>query len=57
MRKTALHGKVKERRGEWLIGVDTQNVPCLSIVATQYKTRKRRIRRLLMRAEARINDG
>ena len=57
MRKTALHGKVKERRGEWLIGVDTQNVPCFPIVATQYKTRKRRIRRLLMRAEARINDG
>ena len=39
--QTALHGKIKERRGEWLIGVNTQNVPYLSIVATQHHTRKK----------------
>ena len=37
--QTALYGKIKERRGEWLIGANTQNVPYLSIVATQYKTK------------------
>ena len=35
--QTALHGKIKERRDEWLIGGNTQNIPCLSIVATQDK--------------------
>ena len=39
--QTALNGKIKERRGEWLIGVNTQNVPYLSIVATQHHTRKK----------------
>ena len=45
--QTALHGKIKERRetgGEWLIGANTQNILYLSIVATQYKTRQRRVR-------------
>ena len=37
--QTALYGKIKERKGEWLIGENTQNVPYLSIVATQHKTR------------------
>ena len=58
----ALYGKIKERRetgGEWLIGANTQNIPYLSIIATQHKTRKRRVRRLLMRVKAsraRINE-
>ena len=60
--QTALYGKIKERRktrGECLIGVSTQNIPYLSIVATQDKTRQKRTRRLLMRVKARkarIND-
>ena len=37
--QTALYGKIKERRGEWLIGANTQNIPYLSIVAAQYKTK------------------
>ena len=37
--QTALSGKIKGRRGEWLIGANTQNVPYLSIVAAQYKTK------------------
>ena len=41
--QTALHGKIKERKGERLIGVKTQNVLYLSIVATQRKTRQRRV--------------
>ena len=28
--QAALYGKIKERRGEWLIGVNTQNVTYLS---------------------------
>ena len=43
--QTALYGKIKERRktrGECLIGVSTQNIPYLSIVATQDKTRQKR---------------
>ena len=51
--QTALHGKIKKRRGEWLIGVNTQNVLYLSIAATQHKTRKRFVRHLLMRAKPR----
>ena len=47
--QTALYGKIKYRRGEWLIGANTQNVFYLSIVATQHKTRQRRVRRLLIR--------
>ena len=38
---TVLYGKIKKKRGEWLIGANTQNVPYLSIVATQHKTRKK----------------
>ena len=39
--QTALYGKIKERRGEWLIGANTQNEPYLSILATQQnKTRQ-----------------
>ena len=40
--QTTLYGKTKERIGEWLIGANTQNIPYLSIVATQHKTRQRR---------------
>ena len=49
--QTVLYGKIKERRGEWLIGANTQNVPYL--VATQYKTRQRHVWRLVMRVKAR----
>ena len=61
--QTALYGEIKENRetgGEWLIGANTQDIPYFSIVATQDKTRQRRVRRLLMRVKtrkARINDG
>ena len=55
--QTALYGKIKERRGEWLIGANTQNVPYFSIVAIQNKTRQRRVRRLLIRVEARSRAG
>ena len=41
--QTALYGKIKERKGEWLIGASTQNLFSLSIVATQDKTRQRRV--------------
>ena len=34
--KTVLYGKIKETRGDWLTGANTQNVPYLSIVATQH---------------------
>ena len=44
--QTALYGKTKERKGEWLIGANTQNLLYLSIVATQHKTRQRRVRRV-----------
>ena len=54
--QTASYGKINERRGEWLIGANTQNIPYLSFVATQHKTRQRRVRRLLMRVKARINN-
>ena len=65
--QTALYGKIKERRDEWLIVANTQNIPYLSIVTAYHKTRQRRIRRLLMRvkvhrrarsvgAQARINN-
>ena len=50
--QTALYGKIKERRGEWLIGANTQNVPYLSIVGTQHKTRQRRVKLLLIRVKA-----
>ena len=41
--QTALHGKIKERKGEWVIGASTQNLLYLSIVATQHKTKRRRV--------------
>ena len=44
--QTALYGKIKEGKGELSIGANTQNVLYLSIVATQHKTRQRRIRRV-----------
>ena len=40
--QTALYDKIKERRSEWLTGTNTQNVPYLSIVATQEKTKARK---------------
>ena len=52
--QTALYGKIKERKGGWLIGASTQNLLYLSIVGTQDKTRQRRIRRV--GAQARINN-
>ena len=54
--QTASYGKIKERRSEWLTGANTQNVPYLSIVATQHKTRESHVRRLLIRIKARINN-
>ena len=39
--QTALYGKINKKRGEWLIGVNTQNVLYLSIVATQHKAKAR----------------
>ena len=55
--QTVLYGKIKERRGEWLIEGNTQNVPYLSIVATQHKTRQRHVRRLLIRVKAHRRAG
>ena len=49
---TALYGKIKERRGKWLIIVNTQNVPYLSIAATQHKIRRSCIRHILIRVKA-----
>ena len=49
--QTALYGKMKERKGQWLIGVNTQNVFYLSIAATQHKTKQRRVG-----AQPRINS-
>ena len=55
--KTALYGKIKERKGEWLIGVSTKNLLHLSIVATQHKTRQTRARRVrYVDPQARINN-
>ena len=54
--QTTLYGKIKESRetgGEWLIGANTQNILYLPIVATQHKTRQRRVWRILMRVTAR----
>ena len=33
--ETVLYGKIKERKGEWLIGPNTKKVLYLSTVATQ----------------------
>ena len=43
--QTALYGKIKERKDEWLVGASTQNLLYLSIVATQHNTRQRCVRR------------
>ena len=43
--QTTFYGKIKERKREWSIGASTQNVLYLSIVATQHKTRQKRVRR------------
>ena len=51
--QTAFYGKIKERRGKWLIGANTQNVPYLSIVAAQHKTKQRCVRHLLIRVKVR----
>ena len=51
--QTALYGKIKERKGEWLIEVNTQNVLYLPIAATQHKTKQRRVRRVLITGKAR----
>ena len=50
--QTALYGKIKERKGELLIGASTQNLLYLSIVATEDKTKARRC----VGAQARINN-
>ena len=53
--KAVLYDKIKERRGtdsEWLIGVHTQNIPYLSTVTTQHKTKQGQVRSLLMRVKA-----
>ena len=42
--QTALYRKIKERKGEWLTGVNTQNLLYLLIVTTQHKTKQRRVR-------------
>ena len=58
--QTALYGKIKERKGEWLTGASTQNLLYLSIVATQHKTKQRRVRRVrrvLIIGKARTNYG
>ena len=58
--KTALYDEISERRntkGEWLLGVDTQNVPYLLVVTTQDKTRQRHVRHLLMTLKARSHAG
>ena len=41
-----LYGEIKERKCEWLIGASTQKLLYLSILATQHKTRQRRVRRV-----------
>ena len=44
--QTALYGKIKERKGEWLIEASTQNLLYLSTVAKQHKIKQRRVRRV-----------
>ena len=52
--ETAFYDKIKERKSEWLIGANTQNLLQLSTVAAQHKTRKRLVRRIS--AQARTNN-
>ena len=40
--QTAFCSEIKERRGEWLIGANMQNVPYLSVKTTQHKTKARK---------------
>ena len=58
--QTALYGKIKERKGEWLIGASTQNLLYLSIVVTQHKTKQSRVSRVRhvrqVGTQARINN-
>ena len=46
--QTALYGKIKERKGEWLIGANTQNVLYLSILARQDKAKVSKARRCVL---------
>ena len=52
--RSNLYGKIKERRGESLIGVNTQNAPYFSIVATQHKTKAGKTP--IDKGKARINN-
>ena len=49
--QTALYGKIKERKGEWLTGASTQNLLYLSIATSQYKTKQRHVG-----TQARLNN-
>ena len=58
--QSALYGKIKERKGEWLIAASTQNLLYLSVVATQHKARQKRVRcvrRVLIIGKARRHVG
>ena len=56
--QTALYGKIKERKGEWLIGASTQILLYLSTVATQDRTKVRKARRrVLIIGKARRHVG
>ena len=55
--QTALYGKIKNRKGEWLIGANTQNLLYLSIVVTQHRTRQRRVRRVLIMGKEGRREG
>ena len=55
--QTALYDKIKEKKGEWLIGAKAQNRPYLSIVTTQHKTRQRRVRYLSIRVKTPRHAG
>ena len=54
--QTAFYGKIKERKSEWLIGANTQNVLYLSTVGMQHKTIQRRVRHVLIIGKTRINN-
>ena len=49
--QTVLYGKIKERKGEWLIGASTQKLTLSFNLATQHKTKQRRVG-----TQARINN-
>ena len=56
--ETALYVKIKERKGEWLIGASTQNLLYLSIVAAQHNSKQRRVGRIGKQArKAHTNYG